>query len=192
MSYFPSEEYPMWELEIYPAAFQYSNHSSYWYRFGVHPPTLFNGGSGATSAHFKMINEIPNHLHPNIIGGQYSFKNGVYKITREIYKSWDITRTSTVEGYRSGGILTFGGTGTCTAKSLPVHSIKDTGIGTGTTGYNILQIKTQQYIEISGTSTSEGVTLYHAWSSATDTTDSNNQKVYKWISRLELIEGKTV
>ena len=192
MSYFPSEEYPMWELEIYPAAFQYSNHSSYWYRFGVHPPTLFNGGSGATANHFKIINEIPDYVFSSLDGGSYAFKNGVYKLTREVYKSWDVTRNLPVTEYREEGTRKLSGTGTCTAKSNPVNSIKDTGIGTGTTGYNILQIKTQQYIEISGTSTSEGVTLWHSWTRGTDTTDSNNQNIYKWISRLELIEGKTV
>lgn len=192
MSYFPSEEYPMWELEIYPAAFQYSSHPSYWYRFGVHPPTLLDGGSGATADHFKIINEIPDYVSSSLNNGSYAFKNGVYKLTREVYKSWDVTRSLPVTEYREAGAGKFTGTGTYTAKSLPVNSIKDTGIGTGTTGYNILQIKTMQYIEITGTGSTGGVVLYHAWSRQTDTTDSNNQNIYKWISRLELIEGKTV
>jgi hypothetical protein len=192
MSYFPSEEYPKFELEIYPAGHQYSNHSSFWYRFAFHPPSIYTGGSGATADHFKIINEIPDYVSSSLNGGSYAFKNGVYKLTREVYKSWDVTRTSTVSGYREEGARRFTGTGTYTAKSNPVNSIKDTGIGTGTTGYNILQIKTMQYIEITGTGSTGGVVLYHLWSSDTDTTDSNNQNIYKWISRLELIEGKTV
>ena len=189
MAYLPKKSYPKFEVEIYPTAFQSINHSTKWYRLFSDPRTLWN--SSLNDTHFKIINEIPEYIH-SFGSGQYYFKDGVYRLSFKCSRRWQISQTlpSSLPNatYRSSGAAS---KGTLTILGKTNGSIVDTGNSAGS-GYRVANINFSQLVQVTDTvGKTIGVDFHLPGLGSYDTTDSNSTNIYKWVSTLELIEGKT-
>ena len=192
MAYFPPR-HPKFEIEVYPIAFQYNDHSTKWYRLFMNPNILFDNNN-ITSSHFKIINQIPDKIQ-NIDYGQYYFSDGVYRLKFSCSRRWQISQTLPSSlpdvSMRSVGISS-SNRGDLTILEPASGSIVDTG-HTVSSGYRVVDINFSQLIEITNTTgKSYGVDFHLSGIGSYDTSDSNSEKIYKWKSTLELIEDKTV
>jgi hypothetical protein len=193
MAHFPKEEYPKFEIEIYPSGWAYSNNYHYFRRLLISPEDRF--ASGVTTDHYKIINEIPDNIssYHKTSDGMYSLYNGVYRVTFKCAKSWDISKTTApadqADRFRCGK---FSGAGTVTQKNQATITVEDTGY-TVSTGYRVLSYSAFQIIQVSGTS--NGISLdnnYSAPNHRVNPADPNSQQMYYYMNRVELLEGKTV
>lgn len=191
MAYLPKKSYPKFEVEIYPTAFQSINHSTKWYRLFSNPINLWNNSLNDT--HFKIINEIPEYIH-SFGTGQYYFKDGVYRLSFKCSRRWQISQTLPTSlpnvSYRSSG-ASESIRGKLTRLGKVNGSVVDTGNSAGT-GYRVANINFSQLVQVYDTvGKTYGVDFHLPGLGSYDTTDSKSTNIYKWVSTLELIEGKT-
>lgn len=191
MAYLPKKRYPKFEVEIYPTAFQSINHSTKWHRLFSDPRILWN--SSLNDTHFKIINEIPEYVH-SFNDGQYSFKDGIYRLSFKCSRRWQISQTLPTSlpnvSYKSIGAVA-STRGTLTILGKVNGSVVDTGNSAGT-GYRVANINFSQLVQATDTvGKTYGVDFHLFDIGSYDTTDSNSTNIYKWVSTLELIEGKT-
>ena len=192
MTYVPNR-YRKFQIEIYKSGWAYSNQNSNFRRLFISPEDRFS--SGISSAHYKIINEIPENISTSHLSGDgmYALKNGVYIITLECAKSWDTTKTTAPEGQAERfSVGKWSGSGSVTHKTTPITRVLDTS-STVSTGYKVLDYYCSQIIEV--TNSSNGCLLecdYGAPNSRVNPSDPNTQQMYKWVCTAELIENQTV
>ena len=198
MAHFPSEEYPKFEIEIYPSGWAYSNNWSNFQRMLISPEDRFS--SGISSSHYKIINQIPDYISDYYTTDtgteQFGIKNGTYKITLKLARSWDISGSNIPSSQAEAfNIAKYTGTGTVTQKNQATTIVEDTGYEIST-GYRVLSYDMSQIIEVSGAHSTRGLAIYNSMpnysSNSANPSDLNLQQMYYHMTRVELLEGKTV
>ena len=198
MAYFPKEEYPKFELEIYPAGWAYSNNWSNFQRMLISPEDRFS--SGISSSHYKIINQIPDYISDYYTTDtgteQFGIKNGTYKITLKLARSWDISVSNAPANHAEQfNVAKYTGTGTVTQKNQATTIVEDTGYEIST-GYRVLSYDMSQIIEVSGAHSTRGLAIYNSMINVNNAyanpSDPNTQQMYYHMTRVELLEGKTV
>lgn len=169
-------------VEVYPKGWE--NWSSNWTNIRLFPD--ITTASNNTYASHGDRTKVINNLDLSVSGGQYRFKDGIYKIDIEFSMKYSTAQSSRLQSLKEDGyVRLYSGGGTLTSLGQPSFRIEDTENEIDPT-HNVMSFVGTQYVELSG-STSTGASVY-----LNGYLYLGSSTFYTFKNTATLIEGKDV